>query len=64
MSVVALPGVLTVPQAAERCRVSPWMIRKAIREGNLRARYIGRCVRILDEDLAAWLRSSDEAGTT
>ena len=37
--------------------VSAGTLRKEIKKGNLRARRIGRCVRILDEDLAAWLRS-------
>ena len=36
------------------------------RPGRLRARYIGRCVRVLDEDLSRWLRrgrSSEPGGT-
>lgn len=57
MTVHALPGVNTVPEAAEKARVSPWMIRQAIKRDELRARHIGRCVRVLDEDLAAWLRT-------
>jgi excisionase family DNA binding protein len=57
MSVARLPGVLTVPEAATQAAVSAGTLRKEIEKGNLRARRIGRCVRILDEDLAAWLRS-------
>ena len=57
MSVARLPGVLTVPEAATQAAVSAGTLRKEIKKGNLRARRIGRCVRILDEDLAAWLRS-------
>lgn len=57
MTVTALPGVLTIAQAADHVSVSEWTIRKEIRAGRLRARYIGRCLRILDEDLAQWLRS-------
>ena len=61
MSAPRLPGVLTVPEAAELASVSPGTIRNQIRLGNLRARYIGRCVRVLDEDLAAWLRAETSA---
>jgi excisionase family DNA binding protein len=57
MSVARLPGVLTVPEAATQAAVSAGTLLKEIKKGNLRARRIGRCVRILDEDLAAWLRS-------
>jgi excisionase family DNA binding protein len=57
MSVARLPGVLTVPEAAAQAAVSAGTLRKEIKRGNLRARRIGRCIRILDEDLAAWLRS-------
>jgi excisionase family DNA binding protein len=46
-----------VPEAATQAAVSAGTFRKEIKKGNLRARRIGRCVRILDEDLAAWLRS-------
>jgi excisionase family DNA binding protein len=50
-----LPGFLLVSEAATVARCSPWMIRKEIREGRLRARRIGRLVRILDADLASWM---------
>jgi excisionase family DNA binding protein len=56
MTVSTLPGFLLVDGAANVAQVSPWTIRKEIREGRLRARRIGRCVRILDEDLAQWMR--------
>ena len=57
VSVARLPGVLTVPEAAAYAAVSAGTLRKEIKNGNLRARRIGRCIRILDEDLAAWLRT-------
>ncbi|MGO8870562.1 MAG: helix-turn-helix domain-containing protein [Acidimicrobiales bacterium] len=56
MSATTLPGFYLVSEAAEAARVSPWTIRREIREGRLRARSIGRLVRILDEDLAEWMR--------
>jgi len=64
MSVVRLPGVLTVPEAAAQVAVSAGTLRNEIKKGNLRARRIGRCVRILDEDLAAWLRSDQPPSNT
>ena len=51
-----LPGFLLVSEAAKAARVSPWTIRREIREGRLRARRIGRLVRILDADLAEWMK--------
>jgi excisionase family DNA binding protein len=50
-----LPGFYLVSEAAGVARCSEWTIRKEIREGNLRARRIGRLVRILDVDLARWM---------
>jgi len=50
-----LPGFYLVSEAAEQARCSPWTIRKEIKEGRLRARRIGRLVRILDSDLARWM---------
>jgi excisionase family DNA binding protein len=57
VSVTVLPGVMTVPEAARHASVSPQTIRREIQAGRLRARYIGRLPRVLDEDLAAWLRA-------
>jgi excisionase family DNA binding protein len=50
MSVVRLPRFLLVDEAAERAQVSPSSIRKEIHDGRLRARRVGRCLPILDED--------------
>jgi len=50
-----LPGFYLVSEAAEAARCSPWTIRKEIKGGRLRARRIGRLVRILDSDLARWM---------
>ena len=59
MSVTTLPGFLTVPQVAADAQVSEWMVRKEIREGKLRARRLGRCVRITPEDKARWMSGAD-----
>jgi len=56
VSVARLPKVYTVPEASALVRVNPKTLRKEIKEGRLRARYIGRCVRVLEEDLTRWLR--------
>lgn len=64
MSVARLPGVLTVSEAAAQVAVSTGTLRKEIKKGNLRARRIGRCVRVLDEDLAAWLRADQSMPST
>ena len=60
MSVTTLPNFFTVPESARHARVSAWTIRREIDAGRLRARRIGRCVRILDEELARWMREGDE----
>ncbi len=51
-----IPGLYLVSEAAKEARCSDWTIRREIREGNLRARRIGRLVRIVDTDLASWMR--------
>lgn len=58
MSVAILPGVFTIPQAAKHVGVTAKTLRKEIKAGHIPVRYIGRCVRILDEDLGAWLRAN------
>jgi len=60
MSATPLPGFFLVSEAAEKARCSEWTIRREISEGRLRARRIGRLVRILDSDLAGWMRVSHE----
>ncbi len=62
MSVTELPNWRTVPALAAKAGVSPWLVRKEISEGRLRARRLGRVVRVLDEDAAAWMRGQDEVG--
>ena len=53
MGVTPLPHWFTIPQAADRAGVGVWTIRREIEEGRLRARRVGRLVRVLDDDLAA-----------
>jgi excisionase family DNA binding protein len=62
VSVTQLPHWSTVPEFADKTGLSEWLLRKEIREGRLRARRVGRCVRILDSDGAEWMRGQqDEA---
>jgi excisionase family DNA binding protein len=56
MSATTLPGLFLISEAAEEARCSEWTIRKEIKQGNLRARRIGRLIRIVDSDLAEWMR--------
>ena len=60
-SVVTLPTLLTLDEACEIVRLSPWAIRRAIARGELHAyRPCGR-IRIPSEALAAWLQDSAPA---
>ena len=56
MSVSTLPGFYLIREAAGIAKVSISTLRTEIREGRLPVRRIGRCVRILDSDLEAWMR--------
>lgn len=56
MTVPVLPGVLTIPEAARHLKMAETTLRRAIRDGSLRVCRIGGCKRILDEELARWLR--------
>jgi excisionase family DNA binding protein len=57
---ITLARLLTIREVASAANVSEWTVRKEIAEGRLRARRIGRCVRILDEDGDHWMRAGDE----
>ena len=58
MSAAPLPRFFLMADAARHARVSEWTIRQEIKAGRLRARRIGRLVRILDDDLAGWMRGT------
>ena len=62
MSTTELPRVWTVAQAVEHLggAYSASTLRRQIKLGNLKAKRTGRCVRILDEELARWLRDYSE----
>jgi excisionase family DNA binding protein len=63
MTVQKMTDVFTVSEAAEKARVSTWSIRKAIDDGDLRARHIGRCKRILADELDRWLHDYEGGGS-
>jgi excisionase family DNA binding protein len=54
-----LPAPLTISECVEAINgsYSATTLRREIAAGNLKARRLGRTLRILDEDLADWLRS-------
>jgi excisionase family DNA binding protein len=56
MSVATLPHWFTVPELARHAGVSEWTIREEVKRGNLKARRIGRVVRVLDEEAATRMR--------
>lgn len=60
-SVTPIPRWYTIPAAAEAAEVSPWTLRKEAAEGRLRVRRINRLVRVLDSELARWIRDGDAA---
>lgn len=47
---------LTVEEVAERLKVQPITIRRAIRRGELRSAFLGRGYRIFEADLERWQR--------
>ena len=60
-NVTQLPGWFTIPDFAKKVGFSEWTIRKEIAAGSLRARRVGRCVRVLDVDGAEWMRGREKA---
>jgi hypothetical protein len=60
VSVAQLPHWDTIPAFSRRVGFSEWLIREEIKAGRLRARRVGRCLRILDEDGAEWMRGRGE----
>lgn len=64
--IAALPGFLTLSQAAEslghkdngRPVISELTLRREIARGNLRASRIGRCLRVTPEELERWRLST------
>lgn len=56
-SVTQIPKWRTIPETAKAAETSAWAIRREIAEGRLRARHVGKLIRVLDEDLAEWMRN-------
>jgi excisionase family DNA binding protein len=59
-----LSRVYTVAETAELTNLSIWTIRQEIKSGRLRARRIGRCIRVLDDELDRWLHDYGSGGET
>lgn len=59
MTVTPLPHWRTIPETAKAVGVSEWLLRQEIKSGRLRARRIGRVVRLLDEDVSTWMRGEE-----
>ena len=49
-----------IPTLAQALDVSPNFLRKEIKNGNLKARNLGRCVVVLTQDLNEYLKGNDE----
>jgi excisionase family DNA binding protein len=60
MAVTETPRLLTVNEAAARLRVHHRTIRRAIRDGELRAVRVRRAVRIQEEALERYLEKNDQ----
>jgi excisionase family DNA binding protein len=59
MKASSLEGVYTIREIAQRFKVSEWSVRREIRENRLRAKRIGRCIRVVEADLEFWLATDD-----
>jgi excisionase family DNA binding protein len=53
-----MPELLKVDEAAERLKVHPETLYRAIRRGDLQAGRVGRCLRVSDENLTKYLDRS------
>lgn len=58
-----IPKSLTLREAASAASVSTDTLRREIRAGNITPRKIRGCTRILDEELARWLRAYESNST-
>lgn len=56
--------MLTVNEAADYLRVTPYTLRKWLRKGRIRGRKIGRIYRIMEAELEMVLSSSEELTST
>jgi excisionase family DNA binding protein len=50
-----LPPLLTVDETAEHLKVNSKTVRRALKRGELHAHYVGRQIRVSQDDLAAFL---------
>lgn len=60
MTVARIPRLLTVADVAKRSSLSPWTIRREIKAGRLKARRVRGAIRVVDEEVTRWMRSSDD----
>ena len=58
-----IPKSLTIREAASAATVSEKTLRREIQAGNITPRKIRGCTRILDEELARWLRAYESNST-
>jgi len=50
-----LSPLLTLAETAEHLKVDPRTVRRALKKGQLHAHYVGRRIRVSQDDLAAFL---------
>jgi excisionase family DNA binding protein len=50
-----LSPLLTVAETAEHLKIDPKTVRRALKKGELHAHYVGRQIRVSQDDLAAFL---------
>lgn len=57
-------ALLTIEEAAEYLRMSPWVVRQWLREGKLPGFKLGREWRIDEKDLEAFIEAAKKQGTS